>query len=708
MFPFTDARQRDAFSEVPCGTCHGSSNRRPAHRAVRGLPSKSSRYRAVTRLSRFIAANMLDPARLAKSNITSWLLSAALLVLACPHAGAQILYGSLTGNVTDQSGAVISGAKVEALNTGTNVLKTTTTDDRGVYSFTDLLPGVYKVTVDATSFKTLVQEGLRIEANTVRRIDAELTAAAVNETVTVAASAEQIQTDRADVNLNQTTKQVNDLPLTGTTGRNYQSLMELVPGSVLSGEQNSAAGNPQRSISFNVNGVSRLQNNTKLDGSSVVYPWLPTNTAYVPPAEAIQTVNIVTNSFDADQGLAGGAEVNVILKSGTNTFHATGWGYDTNSAFAARNFFQTTPQIPKNILAQFGGNFSGPIIKNKLFFFVNWERTTDRITSPIRLTSLATEALRNGDFSGTGVTIYDPASNPDPSKRTPFSGDKIPIQRIDPAALKMISLMPMPNGPGFSNNFTANGTSTFNRDNIDFKVNYNASSKLAVFGRYSASPTNIFDPPSLGPAGGDALNGGQLGNAPGLIQIGGAGLTYTFNSNLVLDANLGYTRQNLGAQNVDIGTNFGLDVLKIPGTNGPDKLDGGIPSFQIANWSNMGNPNTGNPFQFRDNQVVASATLSWLKGAHGFAFGGDYQDQALNHFQPQGGTFQTVRGTFVFNGNSTRLQNGPTPSDLRFNSWADFLLGLPSAAGKVEQLRNPNSVRMKAYALYARDHWQIN
>ncbi|MGH9763421.1 MAG: TonB-dependent receptor, partial [Blastocatellia bacterium] len=439
-----------------------------------------------------------------------------------------------------------------------------------------------------------------------------------------------------------------------------------------------------------------------------VYPWLPTNTAYVPPAEAIQTVNIVTNSFDADQGLSGGAAINVILKSGTNQFHATGWGYDTNSAFSARNFFQTTPQIPKNILAQFGGNFSGPIIKNKLFFLVDWERTTERITSPVRLTSLATQALRNGDFSGTGVTIYDPASNPDPSKRTPFPGDKIPMMRIDPAALKLISLMPLPTLAGFSNNFMANGTSTFNRDNIDFKVNYNASSKLAVFGRYSASPTNIFDPPSLGPAGGDALNGGQLGNAPGLIQIGGGGLTYTFNSNLVLDANIGYTRQNLGAQNVDIGTNFGLDVLKIPGTNGPDKLEGGIPSFQINNWSNLGNPNTGNPFQFRDNQVVASGTLSWLRGAHGFAFGGDYQDQALNHFQPQGGTFQTVRGTFVFNGNSTRLQNGPSPSDIRFNSWADFLLGLPSAAGKVEQLRNPNSVRMHAYALYARDHWQIN
>src|SRR5689334_15175722 len=129
------------------------------------------------------------------------------------------------------------------------------------------------------------------------------------------------------------------------------------------GEDNSAAGNPQRSISYNVNGVSRLQNNTRIDGASVIYPWLPTNTVYVPPAEAIQEVNIVTNAFDAEQGLAGGAAVNVTIKTGGNDVHGVGWGYDTNSAFLSRRFFQPVnqPQIPKNILAQWGYALSGPI-----------------------------------------------------------------------------------------------------------------------------------------------------------------------------------------------------------------------------------------------------------------------------------------------------------------------------------------------------------
>jgi len=206
------------------------------------------------------------------------------------------------------------------------------------------------------------------------------------------------------------------------------------------------------------------------------------------------------------------------------------------------------------------------------------------------------------------------------------------------------------------------------------------------------------------------LNGGQLGTAPGLINVFGVGATYTFTSNVVLDANVGYTRQRLGAEGFDIVSNFGLDVLRIPGTNGPDHLQGGVPAFQInGGWTNIGNDNTGNPFLFRDNQYVGAANLSWLKGSHSFRFGADYLNPQLNHFQPQGGAFQTVRGSFGFSGTATRQQgNAASNAESQlFHSWADFLLGLPAQAGKVDQLRNPNSVWWKQYALYARDHWQI-
>jgi hypothetical protein len=499
--------------------------------------------------------------------------------------------------------------------------------------------------------------------------------------------------------------------------------MTIVPGtSMMSAQANSAAGDPQRSISYNVNGVSRLQNGTRVDGSSIAYPWLPTNVAYVPSAESIETVNVVTNAFNAEQGLAGGAAVGVTIKSGTNDLHGTGWIFNTDSHFKARNFFQTTPQNPKNILNQFGLNLGGPVRlpkiyngKNKLFFFVNWERTMQRLSSPQTFQSLAPSDLRSGDFSAPAIntTIYDPASDPDPTKRTKFVGNKIPVNRIDPAALALINLVPQPNVGGLTgagayvNNYVATGVAKTDRDAVDIKINHHVTDAVSYFGRYSIAPSTIIDPPSLGAADGNALNGGQLGTAFGRIQVGGAGLTYVIRPNLLLDVNAGYTRQRLGAAAPDINQNLGLTLLKIPGTNGTNPLQGGLPFFNINNWANLGNSNTGNPFLFRDNQYVASTNLGWTKGMHSLRFGWEGQDQQLNHFQAQGGAFQTVRGTFQFNGQSTALQNGKSSAN-NFNSWADFLLGDSSGAGKVMQRVNPNSLRMHAYALYAQDQWQLS
>ena len=513
------------------------------------------------------------------------------------------------------------------------------------------------MTVSPASFKTTLKEDVRIEANKTYRFDPQLEVGGVEETVVVSAVDDvTLQTDRGDVNVTQTARQINNLPLYGSIGRNYQSLVLLVPGTARgtggffinasgNGEDNSEAGNPQRSMSFNVNGVSRLQNNTKIDGSSIIYPWLPGNTVYVPPAEAIQEVNIVTNAFDAEQGLAGGAAINVSIKSGGNDFHGAAWGYNTNSRFRSRRYFQAVTETnnPKDILTQFGYALSGPIIlpnfgeggpsiwsgKNKLFFFTDLERTTRRNAAgtirTVAPASLRPDANGNVSFNGTGITVFDPLSHPDPRFRTAFPNNTIPANRIDIAALEIIRRLPLPTQSGFTNNFATTGVAEFNRTNVDLKINYDSGSKLTLFGRYSRSPTLIIDPPVFGEVSGPALNGGQLGTAPGLINLFGLGGTYTFTSNVVLDANAGYTRQVLGAEGFDIVSNFGLDVLQIPGTNGPDRLQGGVPAFQInGGWTNIGNDNTGNPFLFRDNQYVAAANLSWLKGTHSLRFGVDY------------------------------------------------------------------------------------
>jgi hypothetical protein len=267
----------------------------------------------------------------------------------------------------------------------------------------------------------------------------------------------------------------------------------------------------------------------------------------------------------------------------------------------------------------------------------------------------------------------------------------------------MTALIPEPNQPTFPNNYFAAGSYEFNRDNIDGKVNYNPTDQSSLFARYSISPSDIFDPPSLGPAGGDALAGGQPGNAPSRIQSAAVGGTYTLSPQILIDANVGFTRQRLGAQNVDIDRNYGLEDLQIPGTNGPDFLQGGYPRFTMSGWSSIGNPNVSNPFLFRDNQYVVSGNLSYIRGKHNLRFGGEYTYYTINHFQPQAAF--GPRGGFDFTGGLTALRGGAAPT--LYNGYADFLLGLPQRMGKDVQYINPAAVRMPGYGFYARDQWQV-
>ncbi|MFN0107844.1 MAG: TonB-dependent receptor domain-containing protein [Blastocatellia bacterium] len=627
-------------------------------------------------------------------------MSLALIVV----TQAQVLYGSLVGRIEDQSGAVLPGAKVTVTNKATGQQHDTTADESGAYAFRNLQVGVYDVTIAQSGFKSYTKAGINISLNNIVREDVQMAVGGTSETVTITAAAPILQTDRADVSNQLDKAQITNLPI--GAGRNFQQLYKLVPGASAPADAHSDAGNPQRALITNFNGVSYSNNNTRLDGATVSYPWLPHIVAYVPPQDAVEVVNIVTNSFDAEQGMAGGAAVNVQIKSGTNQFHGSAHEFHTNSRLKARNYFYYQPgTLPKNIFNQFGGTFGGPIIKNKLFAFGSFERTVRRQNASAFRT-LPTAALRQGNFSGTGAQIYDPATgNADGSGRTLFANGIIPTNRIDPIALKLISLIPDPNlvtnTP--ANNYFASGTYEFNRDNYDFKVNYNPNEKSTLFARYSISPSQIFDPPSLGAAGGDALAGGQPGNAPGRVQSTAIGTTYTLSSRLLLDGNIGFTRQRLGAQNVDIDKNYGLD-LGIPGTNGPDRLQGGYPRFAISGFSSIGNPNVSNPFLFRDNQYVAAGNLSWLRGAHSFRFGGEYTYYTINHFQPQ--SANGPRGGFSFTGGLTALRGGAAPT--LYNGWADFLLGLPQAMGKDLQNINPAAVRMPGWGIYARDQWQVN
>ncbi len=322
----------------------------------------------------------------------------------------------------DPSGGAIAGATVQVENPDTGFQRQTTTNDDGNYLVGDLFPGNYNITSPAFSKTTL--NGAAVTANQIRRADAIMQVAQMNQVVEITAAPPALQTDRADVNVNLSTRQLATLPITGSGGRSFQSLLTIVPGTSISGPTNSAAADPGRSFSINVNGVSNLQNNTRIDGSSINYPWLPTNLVYQPATEAIETVNVVTNSYNAEQGLPGGAIINVITQSGTNEFHGKAWVFNTDSHFFAQNFFHPTPQNNKYILNQFGVAFTGPVVipklfngRDKLFFSVDWERTAIRSGAPPRFLTIPSADLRNGNFAATGTTVYDPASNANPALR---------------------------------------------------------------------------------------------------------------------------------------------------------------------------------------------------------------------------------------------------------------------------------------------------
>jgi hypothetical protein len=626
----------------------------------------------------------------------------AVLLAAPLSVKSQVLYGSLTGFISDQTGAAVSNVRVEAQDNATGTIRQTTSDDRGSYSFADLQAGVYRITASSPSFKTAVRDGIQIEVNSTHRLEIAFNVADVNENITVSAQAPALQTDRADTSSEIQSTEIQNIPMSGQ--RNYQNLLAFVPGVTPPLASNSEATNPQGSIVSNTNGVSFLRNQTRLDGASNIFGNFPSLAAYIPPAEAIETVNTVTNSFDAEQGMAGGSIVNVFVRSGTNQFHGAAWWYNNNSSLASRNFFYQGSQAPKNIQNQGGASLGGPILKNKLFFFLDWERTSRR-QSVSAFRTVATAGLRVGNFANTGALIYDPTTgNSNGTGRQLFPNGQVPLSRMDPAALKMQSLLPLPNESGLANDYFSSGLGRFDRNIGDLKINYNPSQKLTLFGRYSAFGSAGFDPPSLGAADGDATTpGGQPGNNSGFVQSATIGGTYTASPRIIIDGNIGYTRQYLTAENVDIGSNYGLNTLGIPGTNGPNPLQGGIPAFVVSGFSSFGNDFASSPFLFRDNQFVYDANVSWTVNAHSLRFGWESLRQDINHFQPQYSF--GPRGGFSFSGGLTSLNGGAAPTP--YNGWADYLLGLPQTLGKDLANFNPATLRLWSHAFYVQDHWQI-
>jgi len=625
------------------------------------------------------------------------------LTLSQPGARAQALYGTLVGNVVDSTDAAVAGAQITISNLGTGQKWTLTSNAAGTFSASSLPPGSYEVTAEMQGFRKFSQSGVEVRANDTVRADIRMQVGAISESVQVSAAAQSLQTDTMDVRSEIQAGDLQNTPVPMT--RNYQSLLVTVPGMTPPTNAHSISANPSRALVLNSNGSSAQSSAVRVDGATTWNSWLPHLSGYVPTLEAIEQVTVQTNSYEADLGYAGGAAVNVQIKSGTNEFHGSGFWFHNNQHLKARPYFLPATQgQPKRILNQMGGSLGGPIRKNRLFFFGSYEYTPDRQSS-FRLGNVPTAAMRAGNLSASTLPLFDPRTgNPDGTGRTPFPGAIIPAASISPIVRKVIDLIPQPNigAPGLiAQNYFNSGSFLYDRHTLDTKVTAQVSDRLNLSGRVSYLDWHFDNPAYFGPLGGTGIEsrGSYDGIGLGTTLSMTYSAVYTVTPNVVIDGYAGYTVLDNGAENIRLDENLGRDFLGIPGTNGTSRADGGWPGLAVAGFDTYGRAQTNSPWNLRLPQAQYVASLAWTKGTHNIRFGWDSLWIAQDGQEPKGspGFLNFARGT--------TSQPGAAMND--YNSWGAFLLGLPNSLQKAVRLE-VGKTRTFAQSLYVRDKWQAS
>lgn len=623
-------------------------------------------------------------------------------------ATAQVLYGSVTGNIVDGTGAALPGTTVTIKDEATNLTLTAVTDAAGVYSIRNVTGGTYTLRASLQGFKEFVQTGIPVTAGSIVRVNGRLEIGALSESVTVTTEVTLLKTDKADVSVDLKPADVTNLPL--NQYRNYQYLMNLVPGSTPPEFQNAQTDTPERALSVNVNGTNRNNNVTRIDGAASINVWLPHHAGYIAPVETIENVNISTNSFDAAQGMTGGAATTVQTKSGTNSIRGSAFYFRQQDELNARRGYFDPDKVDASTAIS-GGTVGGPIRRNKLFYFGSWERNAERQGFYSQYT-VPTARMRTGDFSevlalNPNFRMYDPATGTsDGRNRSVFENAMIPADRISSIALKIQQRYPMPNAAGTNNGLQNNlllpRQPKADRDNYDAKVNWNRTAQHQIWAKFSMMHATVYDLFYLGL---DGAGGGKTNT-----RIFTAGQTWTLSPTLLFDANAGVNGMQQDMQGPDYLTNYGLEEWGIPGTNGagvggPGSSDldrySGMPQVSTG-LSTLGNSSTWTPVWRDERSYTVSANLTKVSGRHEIRSGFDFIRLRLNHWQPE---VSNPRGILTFGSGTTRT---PGYSGVGgWNSYAGFLLGEMSSFNKSEQFEELSG-RENQYGLYLSDRWTPN
>ena len=617
------------------------------------------------------------------------------LSLAAFNAYSQAVNGTLVGTIDDTSGGVVAGAKISLLATQTGLSFQSQSNASGNYSFTNLAPGIYKMEVELNGFRKAIRDGIEVVINSTARVDLQLQPGQISEQIEVTAEVPPMQTDRTDTGRSLNQRQVSELPL--TQNRNFQGLVNLVPGAARAQRNHSEFFNSNDSMQSRVNGQSRLANNIQFEG-------LDDNhrtgllTVYIPPAEAIETVDVTTSNYEAEMGRAGGAVMNVTIKSGTNDFHGSAYEFNRVSALAARRTdLLVKPPVTYNY---FGLTFGGPIIKNKTFFFGDYLGVRDRLGKGQRYT-IPTQAFRAGDLSLSPTTIYDPTTgNPDGTARSPFPGNVIPTSRISPIASRLNALIPAPTSANSNGvNFESSTVRAKNTDGFDGKLDHSFNENNRVSVRYSYQRPEVIDPPLYGLAGGPA-NGGFAGT--GITKTQSAGLNYTrvLSPTLITELRVGLMRYRNDAYATDYGSKAS-DAVGISGVNISD-LTSGLTNIDIQGFSNpvVGYSLSLPWIRFETNWNFVN---NWTKilGNHTLKFGVDSRFNRDGLLQTQ---VYSLRGQYKFRSGQTG-RNGDSNQGFA-NAYAAFLLDQPNDYGRDLLSAFPEYVQFPFFS-YVQDKWQL-
>lgn len=583
---------------------------------------------------------------------------------------AQTLRGLLSVTVRDGSKAIVRDANLVLTHTPTGRTWNARTDSSGAFAFALLPPGDYKVTIDSPGFRRSTTN-LTLHVNQEQSLDLLLQPGDRTETIEVFATNEPLKTDTQSLGATIQNRQVVDLPL---DGRNFQSLALLVPGVTLPAQGSS--GTVRGDFTFNANGARDSANGFTLDGVYNGDPKL-NGVGVTPSVDAIREFEVLTGNYDASFARNAGGQVNVVLKSGTNALHGSLYHFFRNQAMDARNFFAPAGPDPRYQRNQFGAAVGGPIVKDRTFFFADFESRLGR-EGIARSTRVPTALERLGNFSQS-----DPRTPPiDLFTQMPFPGNIIPAQRLHPIALGIASLYPLPNRADPAQNFTGAPVGRDGNHSFDLKFDHRLARNSDLSARYSFGDRDFLEPfagAAFSPIPGFGSRNARRGQNLMISEV------HAFRPNLLNELRLGFNRVALGVTPEQQAANLNARVgLPTP----TDPTNNGLSYISIAGFGSLGDE-YNNPQRGITNTYQLVDQLTWTRNRHTYQFGFDYRVQQQNAYRNV-----LSRGLLSFVG-------------FTGNALAEMMQGLVSVSSRATGI-NDQRLRAKSASFFAQDAWKLS